>query len=240
MLAAEGLAIQFGGVAALDGVSIALAAAEIIGIAGPNGAGKSMLLDCIARQVTPHAGTIRFGEVDLLALPPAALPRIGICRTFQSGAGLPSLTVRQQVGIGAAHLFPGSWLGDVLRLPGARRAERAADAAVTVVLEECGLSALADQPVRVLSGAQRKRADLARALAGKPRLLLLDEPAAGADAELRKALRIILRERRERTGMAAIVVEHDLTLLADLCDRVVLLAAGRKVAEGRPSELLAA
>lgn len=240
MLAAEGLSLRFGGVAALDGVSIAVARAEIVGIAGPNGAGKSMLLDCIARQVTPDAGTIRFDYVDLSSRPAAGLPRLGIARAFQGGAGFPTLTVREQAGIGAAHRFHGSWLGDTLRLPSARRAERMADIAVTSVLEECGVAHLADRPIYALSGAQRKRADLARALAGEPRLLLLDEPAAGADAEFRQSIRTILRARRDRNGMAAILVEHDLALLTDLCDRIVLMAAGRKVAEGSPAELLPA
>ncbi|MEU3840028.1 ATP-binding cassette domain-containing protein [Streptomyces sp. NPDC028635] len=220
VLAARGLRVRYGGFTALDGVGLEVAHGRVTAVVGPNGAGKSTLFHCLAGTVRPEQGQVLFGRRDVTRLPAYARTRLGIARTFQQLAVFPSLTVAENVRIGA----------EQGRVTDAEAVERA--------LRLFGL----DGPVRALPAAglptgTLRRVELARALAGGPRVLLLDEPAAGLDTAEVTAMARVLRALAA-DGTALLVVEHDLDLVADLADVVHVMAAGRVVASGPPGRVL--
>ncbi|GHA11164.1 ATP-binding cassette domain-containing protein [Streptomyces echinoruber] len=220
VLAARGLRVRYGGFTALDGVGLDVAAGRVTAVVGPNGAGKSTLFHCLAGTLRPAGGRVLFDGWDVTRLPAHARTRLGIARTFQQLAVFPTLTVAENVRIGAEH-------------------GRIADpAAVERALRLFGL----DGPVRTLPAAglptgTLRRVELARAFAGAPRVLLLDEPAAGLDTAEVAALARVLRALAA-DGTALLVVEHDLDLVAGLADVVHVMAAGRVVASGPPGGVL--
>ncbi|CAL9607337.1 ATP-binding cassette domain-containing protein [Streptomyces sp. Tu 3180] len=219
-LGARALHVRYGGFTALDGVDLELPAGRVTAIVGPNGAGKSTLFHCLAGTVRPVRGTVRFGARDVTRMPAHARTRLGVARTFQQLAVFPTLTVAENVRVGAEQ-------------------GRARDAgAVERTLRLLGL----DGPVRALPAAglptgTLRRVELARALASGPRVLLLDEPAAGLDTAEVAALARVLRALAA-DGTALLVVEHDLDLVAGLADVVHVMAAGRIVASGPPGQVL--
>ncbi len=214
--------MRFGGVTALDGVNLAVAPGEVAGIIGPNGAGKTTLLNVVSRFVTPAQGTVYFAGQPLLRYKSHQLARLGIGRTFQIPRMLVGLSVLDHVLVGAEH---GGLSG-----PRARQTARE-------TLEQLNLSAVADVSPLALPAPLQKRVDLARALAGRPRLLLLDEPAAGLAGEERTALGELVRSLQVRLGCTVVVVEHDVELVSRVCDRVFVLNFGRLIAEGTPQEV---
>jgi branched-chain amino acid transport system ATP-binding protein len=217
---------RFGGVVALDGVSFDVPAGETLGIIGPNGAGKTTLLNCISRVYSVDDGEIRFAGLSLAPLRPAAVARLGIGRTFQVVRPFSSMTVRENVAVGA--LF-GS---DRARM-GLREAFVWADE----VLELVGLHAKRARVVTELTVPDRKRLEVARALATKPRLLLLDEVMAGLNAtEVDQALDVVRRVRA--MAVTVVLIEHVMRVILGICDRVLVLHLGRRLAEGRPDAVL--
>ncbi|WP_260695002.1 ABC transporter permease subunit [Streptomyces sp. IB201691-2A2] len=220
LLRARGLRVAYDGFTALDGVDLDLAPGRITAVVGPNGAGKSTLFHCLAGTVRPDAGRLGFGERDITRLPAHARTRLGIARTFQQLAVFPTLTVAENVRVGAeqGRVVDADAVERVLRLLGLDGAVRALPAA--------GL------PTGTL-----RRVELARALAGSPRVLLLDEPAAGLDTGEVAALARVLRALAA-DGTALLVVEHDLDLVADLADTVHVMTAGRVVASGPADHVL--
>ncbi|NBE56892.1 ABC transporter ATP-binding protein, partial [Streptomyces boluensis] len=219
-LKARGLTVRYGGVTALDGVDLDVPASRITAVVGPNGAGKSTLFDCLAGTVRPDAGLVRFAGRDVTRLPAHARTRLGVARTFQQLAVFPSLTVAENVAVGAEQ--------GRLRDPGA----------VARTLALLGL----DGPVRDLPAADLptgtlRRVELGRVLAGSPYAVLLDEPAAGLDTAEVAALATVLRALAA-DGTALLIVEHDLDLVAHLADTVHVLDAGRIVASGPPEAVL--
>ncbi len=218
------VAVRLGGVAALDGFSLVVEAGEIVALAGSNGAGKTTVLDGITGLRPLERGEILFEGMDLVGRRPHAIAALGISRTFQSAALFETMTVREHVAIGQrlavrAGAFPG--------LGGWRFRGRGRASDVDIVLEAMGLGDLAGRPVAGLSGGQRRRTDIARALAGEPRLLLLDEPAAGLDSAQRVTLARHLADWRTRSGASILLIEHDPTFVRALADRVVVLERGR-------------
>jgi ABC-type branched-subunit amino acid transport system ATPase component len=230
VLRAEGLVVRFGGVAALDSVEVSAAAGCVVGLVGANGAGKTTLLDCLSGQLRPQAGRIWLDGRDVTRLGPGRRARLGVVRSFHD-----------------ARLFPTMAVPDVLRLaqprtpgPGRwpRRSTAVARAAAREELaERMDLAPLADRRVGELSTGERKRLDLACALAGPSRVLLLDEPSAGLAAAEVAQLARWLRLAVSVSGAAVVMVEHDLPLVWTLADRVVVLAGGHVVAEGPPAGL---
>ena len=237
LLEVRGLGVRFGGVVALDGVSFDVAAGQICGLIGPNGAGKTTLFNCLSRLYRSHAGEIRFHGQPLNALPQHAMAGLGIGRTFQNLALFRTLSVRQNIAVGATCHRRTGWLAHALRLPAVAREERVQAAAVDELIELMQLGAVADVPASELPFGTQKRVELARALAARPSLLLLDEPACGLNHHEVEELAALIRTLRRRFALTMLLVEHHMGLVMALSDKVVALNFGRKIADGPPADV---
>jgi branched-chain amino acid transport system ATP-binding protein len=237
VLDVRGVVVRFGGVVALDGVSFQVAPEEICGLIGPNGSGKTTLFNCVSNIYRCHAGEILFQGRRISGLPRHGMAALGLGRTFQNVALFPSMTVRDNILVGAHHLGHGGFLAGALRLPQARREEEAAQAQVDPLLDLLDLRGTAEAVVSDLPFAIQKRVELARALIGEPRLLLLDEPAGGLNHAEVDALARLIRTIRERFRLSVLLVEHHMNLVMRVSDRVVVLEFGRTIADGPPSEV---
>jgi branched-chain amino acid transport system ATP-binding protein len=239
LLAIQGLSISFSGLQALSDVSFELQQGEILGLIGPNGAGKSTLLNCVSRVHQPGTGTITFAGKDLLGCQIHELPALGIRRTFQNLELFRQASVLENVVLGAASRFRSNMLSDLLWLGSARRACADTRAVGEKLLRELGLTQHAETIVSALPYGVQKQVELARALASQPRLLLLDEPAAGMNPEESRRVGDTLRRLRDELGITLLLVEHDMRLVMSVCDRVVVLDHGEKIADGAPAEVRA-
>ena len=239
LLAVEGVTMRFGGVTALEDVSFNVALGAICGLIGPNGAGKTTLFNCISRLYDPHAGSISFDGRLLASFGRHEIAALGIARTFQNVALFATMTTRDNVRVGAHAMARGGFLVNALALPSAGREERRLAERAEALIEEFGLESVADRPVGELPFGVRKRVELARALAIGPKLLLLDEPAAGLNHEEVDALGEEIRAIRDRRGVAILLVEHHMNLVMRVSDQVVALDFGRVIADGRPAEVRA-
>jgi branched-chain amino acid transport system ATP-binding protein len=220
LLDVEGLTKRYGGVVANAAVSLGVRAGEIVGVMGPNGAGKTTLFDLISGFTRPDAGRIVFDERDITGERPHAISARGLGRTFQRLRPFPDLTFLENVLVGA--------LARTARLGPAREEARRCLALV-------GLEREADKKAFAASTGQRRRIELARILATRPRLLLLDEPTAGVDPGAVDEMAQLLRRLREQEGVTLLIIEHDLPFLMALSDRVIALHLGEKIAEGPPA-----
>ena len=209
---------RFGGVVALDDVSFSVEQGEIAGLIGPNGAGKTTAFNVITRLYKPDDGEVTFDGETLLETPPHGVIRRGIARTFQNVELFPSMTVRDNVLVGA-------------------HSRRAARSGLREMLEYLELERLAERPVSGLPYSTRKRIELARALISEPRLLLLDEPAGGLSHEEVEALAGLISRTRERYDLTVLLVEHHMNLVMSVSDSVTVLDFGRKIAAGTPAEV---
>jgi ABC-type branched-subunit amino acid transport system ATPase component len=227
---------RYGGLRAVAGCSFAVAPGTITGLIGPNGAGKTTLLNLISGFERPDGGTIRFAGRPLGRVRPHDLARHGLARTFQTPRPLGAMSVLENLVL-AGQEQAGERIWNVwLRPARVGRQEEALAAEACGVLDLVGLSAMADHDAATLSGGQKKLLELARTLMLRPRLLLLDEPAAGVNRTLlRRIETAILAKRAE--GVGVLIVEHDLDFVARLCDRVVVLSGGAVLCEGRPEEV---
>ncbi len=235
LLAASGLTKRFGGLTAVDGVEFHVDEGEIVGLIGPNGAGKTTVFNLISRFLEPTAGAITFDGVDLLRVPPHKVIGLGIARTFQNLGLFPYMTVRDNLLVGRHNQFHGRILS--LAVGVGRREERAAAAEVGEMLDAFGLGALGGAPASMLPYGSQKAVELIRALMAKPRLVLLDEPVAGMNATETQTMGQFIRRVREERGVTVLLVEHDMSLVMEICDRIVVLDFGRKIAEGTPREI---
>jgi branched-chain amino acid transport system ATP-binding protein len=229
--------VRFGGILALDGVSFDVDEGRIVGLIGPNGAGKTTLFNCMSRLYTPNAGAILFEGRSLLALAPYRMAPLGIGRTFQNLALFASMTVVENVMVGVHGRTRSDFVSSALRLPAVRREEQAIREAAMELVRFLGLEAVAEHPAIGLSFGTLKRVELARALASRPRLLMLDEPAGGLNHEEVAALGELIRAIRDRMGVTVLLVEHHMSLVMQVSERVVVLDFGRKIAEGTPREV---
>jgi branched-chain amino acid transport system ATP-binding protein len=209
---------RFGGVVALDDVSFSVEQGEIAGLIGPNGAGKTTAFNVITRLYKPDDGEVTFDGESLLETPPHGVVRRGIARTFQNVELFPSMTVRDNVLVGA-------------------HSRRAARSGLREILEYLELERLADRPVPGLPYSTRKRIELARALVSEPRLLLLDEPAGGLSHEEVENLAELISRTRDRYDLTVLLVEHHMNLVMSVSDSVTVLDFGRKIAAGTPAEV---
>jgi branched-chain amino acid transport system ATP-binding protein len=226
LLAVRGLTKRFGGVNALSDVTFQVEKGDVLGIIGPNGAGKTTLLNCISGLYRPDAGDVRWEEGSIIGMPAHRIARLGIGRTFQIVRPFPSMTVRENTGMGA--LF-GQSQG---RLQPAAALAQADD-----VLERVGLADKRHFPVLRLTVPDRKRLEVARALAMRPRMLLLDEVMAGLNSvEIDQALDMVRRVRE--SGVAIVLIEHVMKVIVGVCSRALVLNFGRPLAEGPPAEVL--
>ena len=236
-LAVEGLCVRFGGIVALDDISFEVAGGQICGLIGPNGAGKTTLFNCLSRLYRADRGAIRFEGKPLLSAARHEIAKFGIARTFQNLALFKTMTVLENVMVGAHCRARGGFFADALALPLIRREERRVRERAAALVEEFGLGAVAATPVGELPFGTQKRVELARALASQPKLLLLDEPAGGLNHEEVDSLRAEIQAIRDRRGVTVLLVEHHMNLVMRVSDQVVALNFGRKVADGPPGEV---
>ncbi len=239
LLEIEHLSVRFGGIVALEDVSFSIVEGQIAGLIGPNGAGKTTLFNCLSRLNRPSGGEIRFDRRSLLALARSDIAASGIGRTFQSPALFESMTVVDNVKVGAHACGSSSPMSDALALPATRREERELDRIARDKLDLVGLVEAADLPVTSLPFGTRKRVELARALASQPRLLLLDEPAGGLNHDEVAALSTLIRTVRDRLNITVLLVEHHMGFVMGLSDHVVALNFGRVIADGTPDQIRA-
>ena len=237
LLEVRDVALRFGGIIALDGVTFEIEEGQILGLIGPNGAGKTTLFNCISRLYTPNSGDILFEGRSMLARPPHRIAEIGIGRTFQNLALFAPQSVLDNVRIGAHAHSRSDFVSDALRLPWARRQETAVSETAWSLLHMLDLEDVALRPAGGLPLGTRKRVELARALAGRPKLLLLDEPASGINHEEVGDLGALIRRVRDERQVTVLVVEHHMNLVMSVSDRIVALDFGRKIAEGTPAEV---
>ena len=235
LLSVRDVRVTFGGIVALDGVSFDLQPGQVLGLIGPNGAGKTTLFNCLSRLYQPSAGDILMDGASILGRPAHRIAEIGIGRTFQNVALFPRLSVRDNVLVGGHARSRSDLLSDALRLAWVRRGERALRAEAEAAIAYMGLEAVADRPVAGLPFGTQKRVELARALAARPRLLLLDEPAGGLNHDEVMALGTLIRRIRDDRGVTVLLVEHHMGLVMSIADHVVALNFGRKLAEGPPA-----
>jgi branched-chain amino acid transport system ATP-binding protein len=237
LLSVRDLVVRFGGVVALDGPSFDVQRGRICGLIGPNGAGKTTLFNCVSRIYTPERGAIELDGQDVLARRRHEIAGLGIARTFQNLALVHSLTVRENVMLGAHHRGRTGFFRASLVVPGVRDEERRLREEADEILERVGLLAVADRPASGLPYGTLKRIELARALCGRPRLLMLDEPASGLSGEEVEELAGVLSGLRDDLGITVLLVEHHMGLVMRVSDEVVVLDFGRKIAQGSPDEV---
>lgn len=237
LLQVRELSLHFGGIMALDRISFDVAPLSICGIIGPNGAGKTSLFNCLSRLYTPSQGTVHLNGEDLLKMRQHAIAAAGIGRTFQNVALFPAMTVADNIMVGRHCRTHSGYIANVLRLPSVREEEREVRRHTARMLELLDLSALADVPVSELSFGFRKRVELARALIAEPKLLLLDEPAAGLNHNEVDGLRQLILDIRTNFDTAILLIEHHLNLVMRVADQVVAMNFGRKIADGDPASV---
>ena len=237
LLRVHDVAVRFGGIVALDGVSFDVAPGQIVGLIGPNGAGKTTLFNCVSRLYPCDRGEIAFDGQSLLSLPRHRIAGLGIGRTFQNLALFRTMTVLDNVMVGRHCRTRGGFFASSLRLGYAVASDREAEVQARSLLSMLGLEALAATRVADLPFGTQKRVELARALAAEPQLLLLDEPASGLNHEEVGAIGTLIRTLRARLKLTVLLVEHHMQLLMSLSDWVVALNFGKRIAEGTPAEV---
>jgi branched-chain amino acid transport system ATP-binding protein len=237
LLSVQGVTLRFGGVVALDKVSFDVAPGQIAGLIGPNGAGKTTLFNCLSRLYQPSAGDILFEGRSVLPLPRHRIATIGIGRTFQNVALFDHMTVLENVMVGRHSRSSGGFIANALRLPGVSRQEAAVRDKAMELIEFMNLGIFTHRPAAGLPFPIRKRVELARALAAEPKLLLLDEPAAGLNHDEVHTLESQIRRVRDVQHVTVLLVEHHMSLVMSVSDKVVVVNFGRKIADGRPEDV---
>ncbi len=234
LLDARAVTKRFGGLTALSEVSLSIQRGQIVGLIGPNGAGKTTFFNCLTGLYHPTAGTVHLDGVPLTGLKPHAVASQGLARTFQNIRLFANMTVLENVMVGRHVRTRAGVLGAVLRGPRTRAEERGIRERARALLDSMGLAKRADQLARYLPYGDQRRLEIARALATDPKLLALDEPAAGMNPIETEALKGLL-ERIRAAGVTLLLIEHDVRLMMDLCDQVAVLDYGRKIADGPPA-----
>jgi branched-chain amino acid transport system ATP-binding protein len=237
LLRVQNVGVRFGGIVALDNVSFDVPAGCILGLIGPNGAGKTTLFNCLSRLYQCGSGDIQFDGRSLLSVPVHAVAAAGIGRTFQNLALFKTMTVLDNVMVGRHARTHTGFFFNALRLPAVGREEKDTQTKAWALIRLLGLESVASTRVADLPFGTQKRVELARALASEPKLLLLDEPASGLNHEEVGALGDLIRDIRDRLRLTVLLVEHHMSLVMSISDRVVALNFGRKIAEGTPAEV---
>jgi len=237
LLELAGVTVRYGGLTAVAGVSFTVDPGTVRAIIGPNGAGKTTLFNAITGHAPLGGGTIRLRGERIDGLGPHQVSAKGIRRTFQNGGLFGELTALENVLAGLHTEIASGFLGLLLGTPGARRAESAATARARELLALMGIAHVADQPARELSGGQQRMVEIVRALATKPPLLLLDEPAVGLAPPVREELLGVIRRLVREEGIAVVLIEHAIEFVMSVSDTILVLNDGKVIAEGTPVEL---
>jgi branched-chain amino acid transport system ATP-binding protein len=233
----EGLGVRFGGLVALEDVCISVAPRSIHAVIGPNGAGKTTLLNLVTGLYRPTTGRVTLDGTVLTGLAPHRIAEHGVARTFQNTELFVELSARENVLVGLHRSLAYGLFASTLRLPGFLHAERDAARRADELLDLVGLAEEASTPAGDLALGQQRRLELARALAVGPRLLMLDEPAAGLRAAEAEGLSTILLRLREELGLTLVLIDHVMRVVMGVSDRISVLNYGRKLAEGTPEEV---
>jgi branched-chain amino acid transport system ATP-binding protein len=236
IIAARGVTRRFGGLVALDNIDLDVPTGIVQAIIGPNGSGKTTLLNALSGASHADSGSIRIGGHEIFRLKPHRIARLGLARTFQNIRIFENLSVLENVKVAAACNKPASFAGILISNERHRRTESDIDMSAREALETVGLSQRADDRATQLPYAQRRLLEIARALASKPTVLLLDEPAAGMNMTESMALLDTIAKLRSR-GITILLVEHNVRLVMGISDRVTVLDFGKKIAEGAPSDI---
>ena len=239
LLEVNNVSLSFGGIRAIDGVSFEVKPGEVFTIVGPNGAGKSSLFNLISRFYEPAGGSMQFDGEDLLGRKPHEVIDLGIARTFQNIELFDHATVLDNLLIGRHSRRRTYWFEDLLFLPRVRREEREHRRAVEEVIDFLELAAYRDRMIQGLPYGVRKVVEIAQALVSRPKLLLLDEPAAGLSVEETENMAWWIEDMQKDLGLTIVMVEHDMGLVSRVSDRVLAIAQGRPLAEGTPAEVQA-
>ncbi len=238
LLQIHGLKISFGGLVAVERLDMVVYPGEIVGLIGPNGAGKTTVFNCISRFYDPDAGSIYCQGRDISRVPSHEIIRLGIARTFQNVELCKSMTVLENLLMGQHVSVRGNLLRDAFRFPGVvARREAEAVRRADEVIQLLELVPYRDRTASGLPFGLQKKVELGRGLVSRPRLLLLDEPAAGADVHETRELAELIRRIHAQFGLSILIVEHDMPFVMGLCQRLYVLDFGKKIAEGTPQEI---
>ena len=234
MLEINDVSLAFAGVQALSGVSLEVADGSLTAIIGPNGAGKTSLFNCVCGVYRPQVGRIRLQGREITPLQPFEIAELGVARMFQNLALFEHLTTLENLMLGRHHRYKASWWQNMLWTPSARREEIACRTRAEEVIDFLNLERYRKLPVGMLPYGVLKRIELGRALMSEPRVLLLDEPAAGLNHEETEDMARYLLDVKEELGITQILIEHELRFVMDLADTIAVLDFGRKIADGTP------
>jgi len=237
MLEVDNIRLSFSGVVAIDGVSLSVPAGHLQSVIGPNGAGKTSLFNCISAVYRPQQGSIRFEGKQLVGEQAYRVAAMGVARMFQNLGLFENLTVLENLLVGRHHLYRTSFFHDLIFGSRTRREEVRHRRHAEDVIDFMHLERYRKQPVGILPYGVRKRVELARALCMEPKLLLLDEPAAGLNHEETELMARYMLDIKEELGITQILIDHDLRFVMDLADDVAVLDFGRKIAQGPPHQV---
>lgn len=236
LLEVNNVGVHFGGVSALDGLSFTIEEGQLAALIGPNGAGKTTLFNVVSRIYDANQGSVTFDGADLLALPAHSIAELGVGRTFQNLALVPGLSVLENVMVGAHCRSRGGFWSAILRFP-QRSEERRVAVVARQILERLDLAHLAEHPCAGLPFGTLKRIEFARALAGEPKLLMLDEPASGLTHGEVDELAALIRQIRDEFSLTVLLVEHHMSMVMAISEKIVVMDLGSKIAEGTAAEV---
>lgn len=238
LLEVNHLSISFGGLRAVDDLNLSIKKGELYGLIGPNGAGKTTAFNLLTGVYKPNEGIIRLDGKNITGLKTIEINKAGVARTFQNIRLFKDLTVLDNVKVGLHNLYSYSTLSAVLRLPSYRKVEKQMDKRAMELLEVFGLEGSAHLKASQLPYGKQRKLEIARALATEPKLLLLDEPAAGMNPQETQELMSTITFIRDKFNLTILLIEHDMKLVAGICERLTVLNFGRVLAEGPTSEVL--
>ncbi|MBD3242164.1 MAG: ATP-binding cassette domain-containing protein [Chitinivibrionales bacterium] len=236
MLEVRELSRSFGGLRAVDNVTFDVEAGSITAVIGPNGAGKTTLFNCICGSIRPNGGAVRYKDASIYGLPPHAIAAAGVSRTFQNVKIFPHMSVIENVLVGRHRCSRAGFVAGMFMLPWSVREEKEHRERALAILEWLGVAHLADAQAGSLAFGQQRAVELARALATEPQLLLLDEPAAGLNIHETAEVGRQIGKIRDQ-GITVLLVEHDMSLVMDISDKIVVLSNGQRIAQGPPREI---
>ena len=239
VIVVKDITMRFGGVTAIDGVGFEVLRGELFAIIGPNGAGKTSILNCLNAVYSPQEGSIKIDGVELIGTTPPFTVQQGIARTFQNIGLFKNLDVVSNLMLGRHHLMKGGFLAGLAFTGVTKRQEIVHREHVESVMELLDLDVYRGQPVGMLPYGVQKRMELARALSMEPKVLLLDEPVAGMNATETEDMARYILEIKNELGISIVLIEHDMHMVMDVADRIMVLDFGQKIAEGLPAEVKA-
>jgi branched-chain amino acid transport system ATP-binding protein len=237
LLAIKDITVQFGGLVAVNQLNLSVEQGEILSLIGPNGAGKTTVLNCLSRYYTPKSGSILFDGEELLKYQPNQVIKKGIGRSFQNVELFSKMTVLENLLMGYNYRLHSNFFASIFSLPSFRKEEKEARDKVEEILDLFNLSGIKNENVTNLSFGIQKKIDMARAIISHPKLVLLDEPVAGTNPQETSELALLIKRLNKEKGITILMIEHDMTFVMSISDRVAVMEFGKKIAEGTPSEI---